>query len=150
MGDKRDEARQAQAVLGAMDPSGLLAGLEDDVCLEFQALLLLAASQGYGRLRVVCARRSFQEQARLYGYGRTVREMQAVKLRTGLAQPARPRVTNALPWEGKHCRGLAMDVDIQVYDSRSWAAFGRLVNLLNLNWGGGFNIRDYGHIESKR
>ena len=147
MGDQSETTRKANEVVGSMDPSGLLEGLETHVCLAFQSLLLLAATQGFGRLRVICARRSYTHQVSLYGHGRTQREMEAAKLPKHRAKPGVARVTNALPWESRHCQGLAMDVNIAVYDQSCWPAFGKLVKICGLTWGGGFRIRDYGHIE---
>ena len=103
--------------------------------------------QGYGRVRVREIARSHEAQRQLYGQGRSTRDMLAAGLAPELAQPRAERVTWIHPDRSKHAQGRAADLDLADYDSSIGQAIHLGCELVGLQWGGSWKVRDISHVE---
>lgn len=68
---------------------------------------------------VVQGRRTWDEQARLYGQGRTVNQMASAGLPTVYAQPTKPKVTWTM--RSNHMTGRAVDLVAWVNGKPDWS-----------------------------
>lgn len=125
-------------------------GLDESVRMYGKALILCLAYYGFGRVQVLDVRRTLAEQERLYGKGRTRRELEQAGVDPGLAKPGERQVTWTLPRESMHVRGRAMDISMNVYTEKSR---GRVVDIargLGWTWGGEWGVVDKLHFEIRR
>ena len=53
------------------------------------------------------------------------------------------------PEDSKHVTGNAIDISFSMYDKVPVAVCEVLSKLLNITWGGSWEVRDYGHFESR-
>jgi len=137
----------AQELVRVMDPEGRLKELGSYERSRFRCLLLELAWYGYGRCRIVSARRSRTQQERLYGLGRTERDMEMALLPKSFAVPDAKKVTWVLPCNSKHVSGEAVDVTFSSYVKVRWGTVRIVARNLGLTWGGDWRVRDYGHFE---
>ena len=135
------------AAIKLMDPKALIESTGVEHRVTFRLLVLGLAQAGYGRVRVVCGRRSLDEQMVLYGYGRTAAECAKACVPSKYARPGRDRVTWVKPSESMHVRGRAIDIDFSMYGVVTWSVVGVIADELGLTWGGNWKVRDYGHFE---
>lgn len=108
------------------------------------------------KYRVYSGFRSFDEQAALYGKGRTVLELTSVGVDSKYAKPTETKVTNAKPGTSYHNYGLAID-GVEVKDSKAlWispneAKIVTVATKYGLFWGGNFStLKDKPHFEDKQ
>ena len=99
----------------SMDPHSQV-----DTCMEwsrwrFRGVLHCIALAGYGKARVIVGRRTFEEQAYIYGKGRSGDEMAVVGIGKGYARPEEARVSWLDPRYSRHVQGLAIDIDWSDY-----------------------------------
>lgn len=110
---------------------------------------------------VVQGRRTHDEQARLYGQGRTAAQMAAAGLPTVYAQPKVPKVTWTM--KSNHLSGRAVDLAAYVDGRIVWAptslyakiadamAHAAIVEKVAVDWGGNWaTTKDYPHFELRR
>ena len=136
-----------KAALRSLDPKCLLPHLDGIATQRMTCLLLWLAYCGWGRIHVVAGRRDLDQQCQLYGQGRTAAECMDRDVPCSYAKPAMQIVTWCNPYNSRHVRGLAIDVDLLMYAQVSYPAFGSLVRKAGFTWGGDWDVRDYGHIE---
>ena len=135
------------AAIKLMDPKAMIQTTGVEHGWTFSLLVLGLALAGYGRVRVVCGRRSLEGQMVLYGYGRTAAECVKAGVANKYARPGRDRVTWVKPSESMHVRGRAIDIDFSMYGVVTWSVVGVIADELGLTWGGNWKVRDYGHFE---
>lgn len=146
--DVRESATmKARELVGFMDPEKKI-----ETCLEwtrwrFRGLLFSLALAGYGKARVICGARTYEEQVKLFGLGRSFDEMSEVGLERKYAHPGRDRVTWINPSMSMHVVGRAIDVDLREYEGSTMAPIGDICRQLRITWGGEWSVRDYAHFE---
>jgi peptidoglycan L-alanyl-D-glutamate endopeptidase CwlK len=136
-----------KAALTVMDPQKHLSGLEWNFHERIMSLLLWLAVCGYGRLRVICGRRTLDEQRKLYGKGRTIGQCLCDGVAGTYAEPGVAQVTWTRPEASMHVRGQAIDVDWEAYGERVYGHVQSGCRRFGLRWGGDWDVRDYPHIE---
>lgn len=104
------------------------------------------------KYRLYSGFRSFQEQAELYGKGRTEAELILVNVDVKYARPTEKRVTDAIPGKSYHNYGLAGDgVEIvngkAIWKSANEQKIVDTAKKYDLYWGGNFG--DSPHFEYK-
>lgn len=105
------------------------------------------------KYRLYSGFRSFQEQAELYGKGRTAAQLTAVNVDPKYAKPAEKIVTNAKPGTSFHNYGLAGDgVEIKdgvaLWKSPNEQKIVATASKYGLFWGGNFtSLKDTPHFE---
>lgn len=147
MNDRESVTNNAIELLGVMDP-----GKKIDTCMEwarwkFRALCFSLALAGFGRARVSCGRRTFEEQCQLYGRGRSKERMGAVGISGGYADSEADVVSWLDPRFSQHVKGLAMDVDFGGYEGMDLGVVGEVARQLGITWGGVWSVRDDSHFE---
>lgn len=135
------------SAIATLDPGDLIATLESDVRTKFRALVLVVAMIGMGRVRVICGRRSPEEQMRLWGYGRTKKDCRKARIPESYARPDRDKVSWIDPLMGKHVAGMAMDLELSAYGEANYALLGHAARSVGVTWGGDWMVRDCGHFE---
>jgi len=118
-----------------------------DMRAKVKMLVWYLWCKGYGRVRVREIARSHEAQRQLYGQGRSTRDMLAAGLAPELAQPRAERVTWIHPDRSKHVQGRAADLDLADYESSIGAVIARGCELVGLQWGGNWKVRDISHVE---
>ena len=91
---------------------------------ELQALARRALSLSDVDFSVVQGNRTPDQQARLYGQGRTAQQCSAAGIPTAYAQPGKPKVTWTL--QSNHIGGNAIDVCPYVNGAPEWDNDGKL------------------------
>lgn len=114
---------------------------------RMEAWLLELAWRGYGKVRVIEARRSLARQMELFGKGRTARQLRKCGVPEEYADPEAYQVTWCQPEEGKHVLGLALDVDISAYKGHDVAAIRDCARRLGITCGADWKVRDQNHYE---
>lgn len=147
MEDRKTGTHVAVEVLELMDPESRI-----DSCMEwgrfrFRGLVFCLALAGFGKSRVIAARRTFDEQCQLYGLGRSADEMAVIGVSAQYARPSDRRVTWLDPRYSRHVQGLAIDVDFREYRSEELDAVVNVARQLAMTWGGAWSVRDYAHFE---
>ena len=147
MEDRRSGTDRAIELLELMDPERKI-----DTCLEwtrwaFRGLVFDVALAGFGQARVICGRRTFEEQVVLYGQGRSADEMAVIGLSARYARPKERRVTWLLPHSSRHVSGRAIDLDFSDYVPELLEPVEDICRQLAITWGGGWSVRDYAHFE---
>ena len=108
---------------------------------------------------VVQGKRTWDEQARLYGQGRTVNQMAVAGLPVVYAQPGKPKVTWTM--KSNHLSGKAVDLVAWVNGGISWDTTKGYYQVIahamktaardlgvDINWGGDWQTnKDYPHFE---
>lgn len=145
--DRDSWTEGAVTILKGMDPQDQI-----DTCMEwarvkFRALCFSLALAGFGKCRVIEGRRTFEEQCRLYGQGRSKDEMAVIGVSAGYADPTMSRVSWLLPAYSQHVKGLAIDFDFTDYEASELAVIEDVVRQLGITWGGVWSVRDYAHFE---
>ncbi len=135
------------SAIATLDPGDLIATLESDVRTKLRALVLVIAMIGMGRVRVICGRRTPQEQQRLWGMGRTVKECRKAGVDPSYAQPHMDKVTWIHPTLGKHVAGMAIDLDLSAYSAENFGLLQHAAKSVGVKWGGDWTVRDCGHFE---
>lgn len=133
--------------LRKLDNRNLIESCLPEVQTTFRALVLTIAMLGMGRVRVTCGSRTLDEQARLYGQGRTAAECEAAGVDPSYAKPEKPIVTWIAPAESKHVQQTAIDVDVSKYAEENYNILGHAAVSLGVTWGGFWSVKDYGHFE---
>jgi len=136
-----------QDAVQAMDPKGFIKELGWQNQCRAAGVLCALAYAGYGKVRVVCGKRSLDEQRALYGRGRSEEECCEEGVPSVYAKPDVARVTWITPMGSRHVQGRAIDVDWSSYGDRAYARIGRLLLGIGVTWGGEWSVRDYAHIE---
>jgi len=147
MTERESGTNIAVELLGLMDPQGKI-----DTCMEwsrvkFRALCFSLALAGYGQARVICGRRTFDEQVRLFGQGRNAAEMESYNLPGTEGRPLEPRVSWLAPRHSQHVKGLAIDFDFSPYEDFLEGSIEDVCRQLGVTWGGVWSVRDYAHFE---
>ena len=137
----------AVELLGLMDPQRKIDTCMEWVRVRFRALCFSLALAGYGQARVICGRRTFEEQVELYGLGRSADELAAIGQSARYAKPDHNRVTWLDPRYSQHVKGLAIDVDFCGYPFAELDAIEDVCRQLGITWGGVWSVRDYAHFE---
>lgn len=88
--------------------------LEPVFLMDVQELLEKSPYTWY----VTSGHRSLEDQAKLFGQGRTVAQVLSKGLPADTAAPHLPKVTNALPSQSAHNYGLAIDVVLDGDDNK--------------------------------
>jgi hypothetical protein len=140
----------AHNVIQKFDPRGLIKGLDEEVSLRAVMLVFGLAIVGYGRARVLSCRRTLLEEQMYYGFGRTAIQCRKAGVDPSLARPSERRVTSCLPEDSDHGRGMALDVDFSMYHLIEPAVIGPVCRALDVEWGGFWKSRDYGHFGFRR
>ncbi len=147
MAHTKSASDSAQDVILVMDPGKYIDSLAPNAKSKMREVLFSLAYAGYGRLRVTSGLRTKDEQWRLFGLGRSKAQCRVAGCPEDYALPDQKEVTEVTPKGSKHCRGLAIDIGIQVYPETSWQAIGAIIERSGLTWGGSWLMRDYCHIE---
>ena len=115
---------------------------------QWKARLLVAglAVLGFGKARVASTRRSTQEQEKIYGYGRSEEELREHGVPVVYAKPNERILTKVLPGDSDHERSEAIDIDFSMYNPMSYEKIRPLARTLDIEWGGNWRMRDYGHF----
>lgn len=118
-----------------------------------RAKAITLVNQAYNkgiRIAVTSGLRTFKEQAKLYGQGRSKYEYKGVSY----AAPHLPKVTGAEPGESIHNYGLAFDVTVfdehrqPIWGGDSYDKVAKLGKALGLVWGGDWkSLVDKPHYE---
>lgn len=145
--DRESETDAIGNSIEAMDPDGWIDTCEEWARWRFRGLVCCLALAGFGKVRVTAGRRSFEQQVRLYGQGRSADEMAVIGLSGHYAKPAMDRVTWLQPHSSRHVAGAAIDVDLEFYDVESYGLIGDICRQLGITWGGEWSVRDFGHFE---
>lgn len=135
------------AVFAAVDPGNLLITLQSAAQWRARGFLAGLVFMGYGKIRVTYARRSIGLQEKLYAQGRSPDECAAAGVNRHLAQPGAKKVTWTLPKDSYHVRALAFDLHIAEYSKEDWQVFGKLGKWFGFEWGGDWDVRDWGHFQ---
>jgi len=107
-----------------------------------------AKHAGYGRLEITEGYRSLTRQAELYGHGRTGLQLRLVNINPVYARPKLPKVTWVAPKNAKHCKRLAIDINISAYPKAHWNIIFSIARSCGLKCGADWKkIRDYCHFE---
>jgi hypothetical protein len=101
---------------------------------------------GLGLARVTYGRRSIEKQYDLYGQGRSETELIRAGVDPKYARPAKRICTWCEPKDSDHVKGQAIDVDFSKYPNNSYVGVQMLCRILNVEWGGNWKVRDYGHF----
>lgn len=124
---------------------------------RMQRIMLLAIELSPVDFMITQGRRTFDEQARLYGKGRTRAQLAAKGLPMEYAQPGERKVTWTM--NSNHMTGRAVDVAAWVdgaisWDERHYPAIATAVKAaartlgINIVWGGDWTTtKDYPHFE---
>lgn len=105
------------------------------------------------KYRIYSGLRTFDEQATLYGKGRTEQELIAVGIDPKYSKPSEAKVTNAKPGSSYHNYGLAIDgVEIKdgkaIWNNPNESKIVEAAKKYNLYWGGNFTtLKDKPHFE---
>lgn len=105
------------------------------------------------KYRIYSGTRTFDEQAKLYGKGRTIQELISNGVNPTYASPTEKKVTNAKPGTSYHNYGLAFDgVEIKdgvaLWNSPNESKIVEAAKKHNLYWGGNFtSFKDKPHFE---
>jgi hypothetical protein len=142
-------SNKVTSALSEIDEHGLINLLEDPFRETARLLILGFAMYGYGRIRVKSTKRDIVMQQRYYGLGRTEEECELCNVPKNYAKPAEKKVTWCRPENSKHVAALALDISFSMYDSVPKVICERLSKLLRINWGGNWEVKDYGHFESR-
>lgn len=134
-------------VLLLMDPRAMIDSCEEWTRWTFRALVCDLALAGFGTARVIAGRRTFEEQVRLYGLGRSSDEMAVIGLSGQYARPDDRRVTWLQPHSSRHVSGAAIDLDFSDYVPELLGPIGDICRQLGITWGGVWSVRDYAHFE---
>lgn len=133
--------------LRCLDPRSLIESLESEHRTRFRGLILVVAMLGMGRVKVISCRRSLQEQQVIWGRGRTIADCRRAGVPEIHASPDEAKVTWAAPRLSKHVGGLALDLDVSMYEQENYSILGHAARSLGLDWGGDWRVKDYGHFE---
>jgi hypothetical protein len=133
-----------------MDPKGYIVDLNETAVDDFGSLMWYLAWVGFGKVRVIDGRRSLIEQTKLYGLGRTARDMSVANVPSVYAVPAAKIVTWTEPYNSRHVDGKAIDLYLGEYKADLYPALGMHIKRRGFVWGGDWNVRDYGHVELRR
>jgi len=145
---ERESATNAAIdLLGVLDPQGKIDTCQEWVRWSFRALVMDLALLGFGKARVICGRRTFEEQCKLYGKGRSVDEMAVIGVSGGYADPGKPRVSWIDPRFSAHVSGRAIDLNWSEYPDSDYLGVAYLCRQLGIMWGGVWSVRDYSHFE---
>lgn len=147
MTERESGTNCAIELLGIMDPQGKIDTCEEWVRWRFRALVMNLALLGFGKVRVICGRRTFEEQCALYGKGRSADEMAAIGQSAEYAQPEKRRVTWLDPRWSAHVQGRAIDLDWSEYPDCDYLGITTICRQLGITWGGVWSVRDYAHFE---
>lgn len=106
--------------------------------------------------RLYSGNRSFDEQAKLYGKGRTAQELISLNVDEKYAKPSEAIVTKAKPGSSFHNYGLAFD-GVEIKDNKAiWSSpnESQIVNTAKqygFYWGGNFtSLKDTPHFEDQQ
>lgn len=133
--------------LKVMDPHGFIDGCMEWSRCNFRSLVWCLAYAGFGKVRVIDGRRTYDQQCRIYGRGRTRIALESLEIPGDYGHPDEDVVSWLLPSRSRHVKGLAIDVDFQEYDGESLGAVEDICRQLGITWGGVWSVRDYGHFE---
>jgi len=147
MPERESGTNNAVELLGVMDPQKKIDTCEEWTRWRFRSLVCCLALVGFGKVRVICGQRTFEEQCALYGQGRSADEMAVIGVSGGYAKPDKPRVTWLDPRYSAHVVGRAIDVDWSEYLATNHLGVRDVCRQLGITWGGGWSVRDYAHFE---
>jgi len=147
MPERESGTNNAIELLGVMDP-----GKKIDSCMEwtrvkFRSLCFALALAGFGQARVICGRRTFEEQVKIYGQGRSADELAVIGQSAKYAEPGNRRVSWLDPRHSQHVKGLAVDFDFSCYSDLTMGVIEDISRQLGITWGGVWSVRDYAHFE---
>lgn len=137
----------ATAAVSLLDPKDRIDECVDWVRWRFRGVVLNLALMGFGRCRVICGRRTFEEQLRLYGMGRSKEELRIGGYDSSYADGEKGVVSWIRPECSMHVRGRAIDVDFSEYGVEDLAPVGGMARAMGVTWGGEWSVRDYAHFE---
>lgn len=140
----------AKSLLQKMDPAGVIEGLVEEARMAAMMLVFGLATSGYGRARALSGHRTLLVQEMIYGLGRTAAQCRRAGIDPALARPGEPRATWGRPRDSDHVRGMALDVDFSMYDYDRPPEVERVCRALNVEWGGWWKVRDFGHFGFRR
>jgi len=140
----------AAKLLERMDPRRWLREVSVEAELAFGAVLFCLARKGFGKVRVVAARRSWEMEARLFGRGRSRAECRAACVPEEYAAPAERKVTWCRPDRSLHVAGRAMDLDLSMYDVQVRGHLRHVLQALGMGVPAAWSKGDYGHVEYRR
>jgi hypothetical protein len=129
-----------------MDFGGKISKLQPQYQEKAKLLLAAIAMLGFGKAKVVSTRRTSQEQEKIYGYGRSEEELREHGVPAMYAKPNERIRTRVLPGESDHEKGEALDIDLSAYASFAYDKLKTAAKLLDVEWGGNWRMRDYGHF----
>lgn len=147
MPERESGTSNAIELMGVMDPQNKIDTCAEWVRWRFRSLVACLALAGYGQVRVICGRRTFEEQCVLYGRGRSKDEMAVIGLSGGYAQPDKNRVSWISPGMSAHITGRAIDLDWSGYENPDYLGVATICRELGITWGGVWSVRDYCHFE---
>lgn len=133
-------------LLREMDPRDKIRELRPECQMKARLLLAGLAMVGFGKARVVSTRRTTQEQEKIYGFGRSEEELRERGVPAIYARPNERLRTKVLPGHSDHERCEAIDFDLSAYASWSFEKIKGVARELNIEWGGNWRMRDYGHF----
>ena len=142
-------SNKVTSALNEIDEHGLINLLEDPFRETARLLILGLAMYGYGRIRVTSTKRDIVIQQRYYGLGRTEKECAAAGVPKNYAKPTESKVTWCRPEDSLHVMARAIDISFSMYESVPKVICERLAKLLHITWGGNWEVKDYGHFESR-
>jgi hypothetical protein len=149
MGKLSAATQGVRIAMGYLDPGFRIPDLVEQVRWQFTWLMWTLAWQGWGRLVVISGRRTFSEQAALFGQGRSAAQLVRFDVPSIYARPDLPEVTWCNPRDSYHVRGRAIDLDLSKYSADQYPAMGAVIRKCGFEWGGDWSVRDYGHVELK-
>lgn len=133
--------------LGVLDPKRLIDTCQEWGRWKFRGLVLNLALMGFGKVRVICGSRTYEQQARLFGRGRSRAAVAGYGVPGEYAEPGMACVSWIDPRFSAHVRGRAIDLDWSEYGDVEWEGVEVLCRQLGVTWGGVWSVRDYSHFE---
>lgn len=137
-----------KVVVAGVDPKGCLGGLENGARWRLGVMVLCLVLAGYGRVRIISGRRSYVEQEKIYGKGRSEEMCAKAGVDRTFADPDSAIVTWVLPHSSRHVTGEAIDVDWSSYEVVDREVVRKIAESLGVTWGGNWKVRDDGHFQT--
>jgi hypothetical protein len=129
---------------------GVLAGVKPALGVKVRKWMSVCERCGVVGIVLTCGVRTWGEQARLYGQGRSAADMRAIGADVKLAQPKRKKVTRCRPGTSRHERGEAVDWNAWEYTDVQQRAAAKIAKDCGLDSGYWWSFPDGCHLELKR
>jgi hypothetical protein len=125
----------------------ILAGVDPLVATRVRSWLARCESHHVSGILLTCGRRTWTEQAMVYGHGRSAQDLRHIGVDPRFARPGMRIVTKAKPGTSMHEMGYAVDWNAWEYSDLEQRVAARMAHECGLESGYNWAMRDGCHLQ---